>query len=840
MPTLSQALLRLLCKLAFFGFFVGVLSISTEARPSSPPPEPQELILLLEPGDPRPEFVVQEVNGGRAAPAGLGEGNPKAARLAIANRAWGSRKAFHDAHPDTPAARLQRYVIFRYPENVNLDAIATALGNNPRVEHVERNRYLTLSAATAPSRGLSEKATIGDPLLDPAPAVPEQYQWGHHLLRLPEAWELTRGHAQIGMVDRGTQENHPDLRAFRRDADGNLVFEGGSFREHLSEDLFFEDCSVDELDPDDGVSRIYAGHGVHVAGILAATTFNDLGVAGSCPNCSLQVMKALDSSGSRDAQMLMDRAYASIEELTRNGAAAINLSFGIQQEPCTIDPVNLSFFCQTMDFAASRDVVLVGASGNARTDVQFPANSPQVIAAGGLAFRATGSGYSFWDDCPSGDLEQCDCPLEYLGWEFSECGSNSGPEQELAAPAKTVISTIYEGYDHNRDIRCGDSFLSQELEDGTDIYEGYGPCTGTSMASPFVTGVAGLVRSANPLLDAEEVRDVLSSTASSASQRTERLGYGVPDAVAAVERALGTWRGVTAPNRLTPLFSLYSTVDTTHAFVSSPVTAIAFLLEDSDTDFGSVGPLVPGYDAFPGLECIVSPCDASQQPRASFFVFTTEKNPDSTSGRPLVPLYRVRYDQNIPNRCVSPEPEHIPARDFAYTTTEAGIIHFHESTVDADGVGYELEGVEGYIYERCDAASEPECIPGGAEKIYRYYHANRDDYAIFPESELAQWEAQGYTPPGGALADVLGYAYPNVDSDGDGLIDGWELLIGTDPDTVDSDCDGLGDGEETLRYRDSGSPEEHGFSDPLIGPCGSDIFEDGFEAGDTSRWSFTS
>jgi hypothetical protein len=72
---------------------------------------------------------------------------------------------------------------------------------------------------------------------------------------------------------------------------------------------------------------------------------------------------------------------------------------------------------------------------------------------------------------------------------------------------------------------------------------------------------------------------------------------------------------------------------------------------------------------------------------------------------------------------------------------------------------------------------------------------------------------------------VLGYAYPNVDSDGDGLIDGFEYLLGTDPNQVDSDRDGVHDGVE---YPQAGVPK----SDPCsAGRCRPHyLFDDGFES----------
>ncbi|HVH33681.1 MAG TPA: S8 family serine peptidase, partial [Tahibacter sp.] len=69
--------------------------------------------------------------------------------------------------------------------------------------------------------------------------------------------------------------------------------------------------------------------------------------------------------------------------------------------------------------------------------------------------------------------------------------------------------------------------------------------------------------------------------------------------------------------------------------------------------------------------------------------------------------------------------------------------------------------------------------------------------ACYPDAETAVKKAlggllAGYEAPSTAFYGdpLLGYVYPNVDSDKDGLVDGFELTVGTDPDTDDSDCDG--------------------------------------------------
>ncbi len=95
-------------------------------------------------------------------------------------------------------------------------------------------------------------------------------------------------------------------------------------------------------------------------------------------------------------------------------------------------------------------------------------------------------------------------------------------------------------------------------------------------------------------------------------------------------------------------------------------------------------------------------------------------------------------------------------------------------------------------------------------------------------------EEKGYASVDG-LTDVIGYAYPNSDADGDWLIDGFEELIGTDPLVWDTDGDGKSDGHEVLVYDMSAENLlDHGYGDPLDGPR---IFSAGFETGDLSQWS---
>jgi Subtilase family len=479
---------------------------------------------------------------------------------------------------------------------------------------------------------------------------------------------------------------------------------------------------------------------------------------------------------------------------------------------------------------------MVASSGNNKKPrIDFPAREPRTIGVGGLQLDPVSLLPELWDDgCPS----------------FG-CGSNVGPGQDLVAPAKQVLSTVYTGFDHNSS--CGDSLFTRDGPGG-----GYGLCTGTSMSAPLVTGLAGLVRSANPLLHKEDVRDALTSTASIPGPPDLELGHGIPDAPAAVDRAFGTVAGRPLRNRLTPLFALHGDGTApgaeTHAYVTVPQAASAFLLNE-EVGFDAVGTPVASYPAFPGFCtdgsqpdccpegqpcCVGQPEDCVQKilvsaetrPAAEVFVLTNDQ-PPAPGTPPLVPLYRLRYESDWDPSCPSPPDDFSSTvRDFAYATSTAEVdLFLNGITFGGTTYRYLLDGIEGYVYENCGSA----CTRGEV-RLDRLYHPVRRDMVVVPQDLVPAYQAQGYAAPtGSGLSQTLGWAYRNTDVDGDWLIDGFERLVGTDPFDGDSDGDSASDGQELLVYdRTNPDPALRGYGDPCSNGC--PIFVDGFESGDTAGW----
>ena len=280
------------------------------------------------------------------------------------------------------------------------------------------------------------------------------------------------------------------------------------------------------------------------------------------------------------------------------------------------------------------------------------------------------------------------------------------------------------------------------------------------MAAPHISALAGLIRSVNPLLTALETRSIIQNNGNLALSRTAAMGYGMPNALTAVNAAIST-----NPRKLTPLFSFYSPVRQDSFYTTVPQMGIAALMgtlmprksmgtaawagDDGYYYSAYGGYLSASYPFFPTLDFVIGG-GGDVLPRAEVWLFTTHINQKSTT-TPLLPIYRMSWkckDYNTPYYptavCNSSNDKHMDT----VLVLESEVAYFKS-------LGYKIDGLEGYSYPK----TLPQ--PAGTVRLIRKYHPGRDDHAIFPESAWPTMQAQGYTANTNNT-DWLGYVYPNT------------------------------------------------------------------------------
>lgn len=143
------------------------------------------------------------------------------------------------------------------------------------------------------------------------------------------------------------------------------------------------------------------------------------------------------------------------------------------------------------------------------------------------------------------------------------------------------LNIIHVGATDSNDVKTSWSNYGPQVDvvaPGTPIYctpgSGYSTCWGTSFSVPIVSGVLGLMFSANPNLKADQARSILFSTAKDlgTTGRDDLYGYGRVDAAAAVAAALTTTAPVTdttAPTVPTSLTSVHRTLDISLSWTAS-------------------------------------------------------------------------------------------------------------------------------------------------------------------------------------------------------------------------------------------------------------------------------
>ena len=298
-------------------------------------------------------------------------------------------------------------------------------------------------------------------------------QWAHQNTEAESEWEINAGDSDviIAVIDSGVDYIHEDLKDnIWNDADGNP---GKDFVDIITSSytdkgyVLFSDDDYSGIDykPED-----YHGHGMHVSGIAAAKGNNSLRVAGVCYDCKIMPVRAgftISDNTYVYGLFEVDNTASAIKYAADNGADVMNLSFGggTSLKSKTVE--------EAIDDAYSKGVIIIASAGNEETEDKtycYPAALDNVIAVGATAkddTKASYSNYGDWVDvfAPGGDSTK-----------------DSG-----------ILSTV-----PTSGFLADSSGYSSSCQGD--------PIAGTSMASPYVAGLAGLIISQYPDYTQSEIK----------------------------------------------------------------------------------------------------------------------------------------------------------------------------------------------------------------------------------------------------------------------------------------------------------------------------------------------
>jgi subtilisin family serine protease len=279
-------------------------------------------------------------------------------------------------------------------------------------------------------------------------------QWGPAKVNAPLAWDATTGSDDlvVAVLDSGVDVDHPDLV-------GQLWVNAGEIAGNGLDDDGngkIDDINgwrfyhrSDNTPAEDNDIDDQYRHGTHVSGIVAAAGNNGVGVAGMAWGCRLMTVRVLDAVG----RGWYSDVAAGIVYAVDNGARIINLSLGGSEGDDMLG--------DAVAYADAHGVLVVAAAGNIEYgayEVLYPAAYDAAVAVAATTSTDTRAYFSRY-----------------------------GPQVDIAAPGSTIYSTHVGG--------------------------GYRYDSGTSMATPHVSGLAALIWSYQPTLPITDVKQLMVDTA---------------------------------------------------------------------------------------------------------------------------------------------------------------------------------------------------------------------------------------------------------------------------------------------------------------------------------------
>jgi serine protease AprX len=300
-------------------------------------------------------------------------------------------------------------------------------------------------------------------------------------INTPNLYNYTGAGVTVAFIDSGiTSYQHPDL------ADSRVL-------------AFVDFVNARTAKYDDN------GHGTHVAGVIAGTgKLSAKKYAGMAPGASLVSLKVLNENGEGTVGNIL-RALDWVYKYGKAyGVRVVNLSVGAGiTESYYTDPLTLA--AKTL---VDRGITVVAAAGNRGLNaagqpqwggIAAPGNAPWVLTVCAFSTRGT---YSVADDTVA---------------TFSSAGPTAvdfSAKPDLCAPGVGVVSTTAPGSTlFQGGLIKTPSWLLPGTVASSFPYLPYESLTGTSMATPVVSGAIALMLQANPNLTPNLIKAMLEFTA---------------------------------------------------------------------------------------------------------------------------------------------------------------------------------------------------------------------------------------------------------------------------------------------------------------------------------------
>ena len=369
-------------------------------------------------------------------------------------------------------SELDRTFRIQFDSTKRMQRIIRLLQKDPNVELVEKvPMFRILSANTA-------KAVPNDPYY--APFEGKNLQWYLKMINAEEAWALQEGdpNIRVAVVDGAVWGEHPDL-----DIPKNLQYDacsgdvGNSKPDYSPQNYLCETLTpTGYTDP----CPIYTwSHGTHCAGVVGAKNNNGIGIASLASGVTLMGVKAT----TRNYHEYVVAGYEGIRWAAANGANVISCSWGTGSGG---SDVGNSLLRTCYD----NNIVIVTAAGNENLDSRGdPSASMYVITVGSVdesKSKSSFSNYGNWVDI------------------LAPGGSASAENGRLG-----IFSTTYCFGQSIRLLRGISEFDDKPFDE----------MVGTSMATPLVASLCGLMLSRDSTLTPAQIKDIMQNTSTDIRSR---------------------------------------------------------------------------------------------------------------------------------------------------------------------------------------------------------------------------------------------------------------------------------------------------------------------------------